>query len=234
MKVNYCEQRSDEWFEAKWGLLGGSTVKELMTPSKKANETLSFYKLLMQNMEDIDLNEVNGWVSSDVQRGIDMEPYACQALEDWLIENKNYDPDFQWSEVGLITTSKYKYLSLSPDRVDIELGKKIACEVKCPNGATHARYLVDSDTEPIPLDYIWQVVTYFAIIDELEVLYWASYRPENKRVPLYIVELTPESFINIGTAKRPVRVKIEEAVVVLTKKYNELETAIDEQLKRIN
>ena len=233
MKINYCEQRTDEWFKAKWGSMGGSTAKDLMVPSKKANETSVFYSLLQQLTEDIDLEKCNEWIGADAARGIEMEPYACMELELWLKNNKNYSSDFQWSEVGLIERC-CKYFKLSPDRVDIELGKKIACEVKCPNGKTHMKWIAESDVDPIPMEHVWQAISYFTLIEGLETLYWASYRPENKFKPLYIVELNKDSMINVGTTKRPVNLKMEEAVEVLLSKYNELEKAIDEQLKRIN
>lgn len=218
------KQRSEEWHEAKWALVSGSRVKELMV-NKPPEETAMFFKMLQEVNEDFNMEDVEEYISKAVQRGNDREPWAVGDLEKWLIAEGIKKEGFEFKEVGIVLSDEYDMLGLSPDRLTEEYNE--ACEVKCPAGNTHAKWIYDK--EMIPLEHVWQAVTYFAVMPELEVLWWASFRKEHKKMPLYIIKVTHETIVNIGTPKRPVTMAIEEAVSVLISKYELLVKLLNEQ-----
>lgn len=214
MKVYTFKQRTVEWYQKKWGKASSTGIKELMVSSKKPDETRLFLKLLMELNEPYNDAVENGYVNGDMQRGIEMEPYGINAV----ISELEYQEGIAWIDVGFIESCKHELLGLSPDKVSMCYTEAI--EVKCPTGMEHIRWMYQDDI--IPSEHVWQAVNYFAVIDDLKKLHWASYRPENKLKSLYLVTLTRDSNINIGTLKTPKIVTVEKAVSIMIKKYNEM------------
>lgn len=213
------KQKSVEWHRLKWAMLSASITKELMN-TKPIEDTAILFKLLHQTNEDFNEENVEDeWISKDVERGNILEPVAVHEIE------KKMDIDFE--EFGFLISEKYPMLGLSPDRLTSNLKK--GCEVKCPAGNTHAKWIFQKDL--IPLDHIWQVISYFLVNEDLEVLYLASYRPEHKKMPLYMVTVTLDTKINVGTPKKPVIMTVEESMSLFDSRYEELIKLIDEQNK---
>ena len=210
------EQRSLEWHEAKWGLVSGSRLGDLMLASKKANETSLFYRIIEELTEPFDPTAIDDqYINKDMQRGIDMEPYGLEAIHQ---STKEMAP---MMDVGILVSEENQLLALSPDKISVD--HKIAYEVKCPNGTTHAKWCY---LGVLPHEHRAQALGYFAVNPDLEVLYWASYRPESRKKSLFKISLTRDSQINIGTERKPVMVSIDDAVDFLLAKYVELETAL--------
>jgi len=70
------DQQSSEWFELKWGKIGGTRAKELFVKS----DTL-FYKLLAETIEPFDEDAEESYQSEAMERGNFLEPQARIELQ---------------------------------------------------------------------------------------------------------------------------------------------------------
>lgn len=166
MNAEKVEQRTEEWFKAKWGKVGGSSVKKMISKSQRDKV---FYDILSANLEEFEMEE--GSQSEAMKRGCELERPALEDLQMYL--------NVEFEEWGWIQ-SDIDILGISPDGLSAD--RKIACEIKCPSRAVHSQYIFQNR---IPADYHWQCMTYFAVIPTLEVLHFASYRPECE-IPLFV------------------------------------------------
>lgn len=194
MKVFYdIKQGSDEWHEIRHGKIGGTLASGLFT---KTDNLLD--ELLTANCEDYD-PFIDGFVSSDMQRGNELQPEALKNL----IEYTKID----FIEVGWLQCEDNELLGISPDGITENF--KISCEIKCPGAKRHTQTIKSNE---IPLDNIHQCIHYFTVNPFLERHFFCSYRPENKFKQLFVKELTRDSVVNIGTNAKPIKVTINEAV----------------------
>ena len=205
--INYkeIEQGTLEWFEIKWGKIGGTLSKGLHTKT----DTL-FLDILSQQLEYFE--PVESFTSDAMQHGKDNEPFAREYLEKYT--------GLKFNETGWLQSEKNELLGISPDGITED--EKIACEIKCFGRKKHLEVLVSNE---IPLDNIFQLVHYFTVNPKLEKLYFIAFRSES--VKHFIKELTLESVVNIGTKAKP-----REMTIEAVRDYS-LEFA-DELLKKIN
>ena len=209
------EQDSPEWHELKWGKVTGSIFKDVMVyPTKAEHDLAIYYTLKQQLQEDYNDDDRDDWTNRHAERGITLEPFAVAEVEKVVqLTGTGFE------KFGFI--HKEKHLGLSPDRLTETL--RVGCEVKCPSGKVHLKY---TESEYVPVEHVWQAVSYFVNVDELEYLFWASYRPENNVTPLYLLELTKNSKVNIGTDAKPKIVTIKEAMDMFWIRYTKLILAI--------
>lgn len=199
------KQKSLEWFEIKWGKIGGTASKGLHTKG----DTL-FIDLLSQHLEEFEPSD--SFENEHTQRGNDLEPFAVEYLEKYT--------GYKFDSIGWIQSEQNELLGISPDGITEDL--KVACETKCFARKKHTEILL---TNEIPLENVHQLVHYFTVNPKLEKIYFCAFRPES--VKNFVKELTLESKVNIGTKARP-KIMTIEAV----RDYS-LEFA-DELLVRIN
>lgn len=199
------KQKSLEWFEIKWGKIGGTASKGLHTKG----DTL-FIDLLSQHLEEFEPSD--SFENEHTQRGNDLEPFAVEYLEKYT--------GYKFDSIGWIQSEQNELLGISPDGITEDL--KVACETKCFSRKKHTEILL---TNEIPLENVHQLVHYFTVNPKLEKIYFCAFRPES--VKNFVKELTLESEVNIGTKARP-KIMTIEAV----RDYS-LEFA-DELLVRIN
>lgn len=133
-----AEQRSPEWFAARLGRLTGSVAKDMLATIKTGEAAarrdlrtrLIVERLTQQLQED-------GFVSKDMQRGIDCEPAAFAAYEahtGHVVRRTGF----------LAHTTLMLGCSLDGD-VDDFTG---IVELKCPKSATHLRYWQEQSCPP--------------------------------------------------------------------------------------
>ena len=199
------DQKSLEWFEVKWGKIGGTLSKGLHTKG----DTL-FIDLLSQHIEEFEPSD--SWENEHTKRGNDLEPFAIEYLEKYT--------GYKFKQFGWLQSEENELLGISPDGLIEDL--TIACETKCFARKKHTEILL---TREIPLDNIHQLVHYFTVNPKLEELYFCAFRPE--AVTSFVKRLTLNSEVNIGTKAKPRMFTIKE-VVELSK------SAADNLLDRIN
>tara|TARA_R110000772_G_scaffold149241_1_gene259964 strand:- start:31 stop:681 length:651 start_codon:yes stop_codon:yes gene_type:complete len=151
------EQRSSEWFEARRGrftasnisnILGGLDKKgELLKKTSGAIDTMAFEKAVEIAFG---LDEEESFVSSDMQRGIDLEPFAFE-----LIKNKK---GLEFAEVEECSFYKIgENAGASPDGL-IKTNSKVSAvlEIKCPK---HIKFfkIVANGVDEIDRKYIAQM-----------------------------------------------------------------------------
>tara|TARA_R110000823_G_scaffold40200_3_gene106880 strand:- start:4089 stop:4733 length:645 start_codon:yes stop_codon:yes gene_type:complete len=199
------DQKSLEWFEVKWGKIGGTLSKGLHTKG----DTL-FIDLLSQHIEEFEPSD--SWENEHTKRGNDLEPFAIEYLEKYT--------GYKFKQFGWLQSEENELLGISPDGLIEDL--TVACETKCFARKKHTEILL---TREIPLDNIHQLVHYFTVNPKLEELYFCAFRPE--AVTSFVKRLTLNSEVNIGTKAKPRMFTIKE-VVELSK------SAADNLLDRIN
>ena len=144
MIVINCEQRSEAWYAARCGRVTGTRFKALI-----AGESTATYKDLVSNIacEIITgMSEEGGYVSADMERGIELEPVA----------RREYAVIFETEvkEVGFIIPDEenkyHEWVGISPDGI-LENGM---IEIKCPKYKTHLEYIEENK---LPAEYKAQV-----------------------------------------------------------------------------
>lgn len=147
----FLEQGTDDWKIAKLGHISGSNISNVMTkgkgdaPSKTRQSFLDKIvaerlALLNPNL-DMSIFE-GGFTSSAMEHGVKTESQARQAYE--VYANAFVDKTGFWKH------STIKWIGCSPDG----LAEDGLVEIKCPNSATHVRYLY---ADEIPSAYYLQM-----------------------------------------------------------------------------
>lgn len=194
-------QLTEEWHRIKWGKVGGSTSKGLFVPS----DTLLF-ELLAEHTEEFQMDD-DVFVNSDMQRGIELEPYGRDELSKFA--------GVVFETVGWLQCEEIPILGISPDGITAD--HTVSCEVKCPGAKKHISTVYNKE---IPSDNIHQCLHYFTINPKLEKHYFASFRPEST-YPLFVKCLTRDSLIDLGTKSKPNVKSVAEWVKIA--KFNALE-----------
>lgn len=144
------EQRTDEWRQARLGRVTGSRAADVVATLKSGGEAaarrdyrmeLIIERLTGQSCED-------GFVTKEMQRGIELEPFAFAAYE----ANVGRVVD----KVGFVSSID-RMTGSSPDGVIGDFEGIL--EVKCPKSATHVGYLragvLPKDYEPQVTHNLW-------------------------------------------------------------------------------
>lgn len=138
------EQRGNEWFSARAGIVTGSRVAEIMANGngrKNYMTELLAYRLTGQRAQ--------GFTSQAMERGIELEDLAKKEYE---ARNFEFIDD-----VGLMYHEKIGLFGGSPDGL---VGEEGGIEIKCPNTATHIDTVLNGT---IKKNYTLQMQSYMAI-----------------------------------------------------------------------
>ncbi len=163
------EQKSDEWFELRKGKLTGSHA----TPIKANGKGLETYcKKIVLEMIGI---KQDSFQSKDMERGNDLEALARTAYE--------LHTGLVVTETGLVTNSKFKDVSVSPDGL---IGKNGGAEIKCRNDENHLS-LILGDKSLIPTNQIQMTLK----LTEREWWDFVNFNP-NFSKPLFIKRIYPD------------------------------------------
>ena len=211
-------QQTKEWHEVKHGKIGGTLSKGLHTTGQKKDTLL--IEILSQRIEEFDEAEIeNGFESSAMMRGNDLEPLAIEHLEQYT--------GYKFIQTGWLQSEENELLGISPDGITENL--KVAAEAKCPSAKKHTETLINNE---IPLEHIDQLVHFFTVCDELEELFFISFRPEAPKH--FIKRLTRESLVNSGTKAKPVLIPVRDYVELKKSKAKDLLNIVIEKEATIN
>lgn len=184
-------QGTEQWFDIKWGKIGGTLSKGLFVDS----DTL-FLDLLSQHMEEFEYEE-EGFKSNAMERGNDLEPFAREFLNNYT--------GLKFEEVGWLESSENNILGISPDGITSSL--KQQCEIKCFSRKKHAKVVFE---QQIPEEHLHQCLHAFAVNEKLESLFFIAFRPESI-VNNFIKELKKDTLVDIG-------IKVKKEVEVIGKR----------------
>lgn len=122
-QIMEMEQRTDEWFEARLGVLSASTASDVMSKT-------SIERVINKNLAEMALEAGMPFpTTAPMQWGIDTEDEARRAYE--KVEGVKV------REVGFIFLNKDRRIGCSPDGL---VGDEGMVEFKCPNTDTHMGY----------------------------------------------------------------------------------------------
>ena len=169
------EQRSDEWYEARRGIVTASAVSQLLTPTLKVadNETA---RALTHTLA---LERITGWteetpVTSDMWRGIEHEPIARD------IYSEHNAPAV---EVGFMRRDEDGWsLGYSPDGL---VGDDGLIEIKCPKARTHFRTILSGS---VPGYYMAQVQAGLLVSGRE----WLDFVSFSGGLPLWVKRVHPD------------------------------------------
>jgi hypothetical protein len=150
IRIHRIEQRTQEWFALRAGKLTASVADALYAKLKSGGEPAARRDLrIALAIESITGQPIDtdGFVSKDMQRGIDLEPEGCAAVEAATGELLEH--------VGFVERLD-RPAGFSPDGLVLD-GERIrgVLQLKCPKSATHIGYIRDGI---LPADYRPQVL----------------------------------------------------------------------------
>ncbi len=211
MKIFDIEQQTEEWYSLRYGKVGGSTLKDVMSNLGKPVRNNAIYpKLLSAKLEPFEFEEAIS--TKEMEHGNMYEAEARLQFE--RITGKEVN-QFGWIE------KENGLHGLSPDGIIGEFEEAI--EIKCPSASTHTAYI--QDESQLLSSYVWQIANYFAVLPDLKTLYMVSYRPMNEAKPIIIIEVTKDTVINYSS-------KCSAPVSELTNMINERISELCESLKK--
>jgi len=181
------QQKSEDWHKLKVAKVGGSTSHQLHVKSDTLLE-----QLLSELCEPLFIED--GYVSDAMIRGNELEPLGVAEVGKYV--------GVEFISVGWIQSDECGLIGASPDGISENLEDIV--ELKCPSAKVHISYI---RCGVVPPDHIDQVVHYFASHPDLKRVHFASYRPECIK-PLFVVTVTPNTEVNVGTKARPVMVTV--------------------------
>lgn len=160
MKIQKFDSR-DEWLEARIGKITGSSLKDIVT-LRGTGKKVGYWQLLADRLCTAADDE------NPMERGTRLEEEAIKEFTEYTGKKVNTDLVI-WSR------DDNTNIALSPDGYIETDGKIIeAVEVKCLGSAKHIEAKV---TGKIPSDYEFQVLQYFIVNDDLEILHFVLYDP---------------------------------------------------------
>jgi putative phage-type endonuclease len=172
MIIHDVEQGSYEWHQIRLGKITSTRLKKVM-----AKDNMSLVDELIAE-EETGLSDDDGFVSEDMQRGIDLEPLAIKEYES--ITGNSV------TRYGIMQSDELPILCQSPDGY---VGTEGAIEVKCPRTKTHVKYIRQGK---IPNDYKEQVWCYFMVNPNLKWLDFISYDPRLTKKPIWVLRVNRE------------------------------------------
>ena len=205
-------QCSPEWFEMKWGKIGGSLSKSLFVKSDTL--LIDIASQLSEEFEPTDSFE-----NEHMLRGTELEPFAVEYLEEYL--------GLKFQSVGWMQCENNELLGISPDGITEDL--KQSCEIKCLGRKAHFKVITENI---LPLEYAPQCIHYFTVNPELEKHHFLAFRPE--AIKHFQITLTRDSIVNIGTKANPVMMPIKDASNIARKEADLLLAEIKKTIEKLN
>lgn len=179
MKIIDVEQGTEEWLEYRKGKISGTLLSDLY--SKRGNRKIGFYELLAERLSLDPDNE------NRMERGLRLEEEAIALFEK---EHKKIV-----ERVGICVHEDHPDIINSPDGLILHKTKKVyteAVEVKCLSPARHLQCVIEN---VVPPEFEAQMLQYFIVNPDLEILYFVFYDP---RVLSKIMHVIPVHRKDLG------------------------------------
>lgn len=163
--VHDCLQRSPEWYQLRAGKLTGSRAADMLAEIKKGEAAARRDLRVQLACERLTgASQDNGYVSTEMLRGMEMEPHAIAAYE--------ADTGAIVRSVGFLEHPELP-AGCSPDGL---IGDDGLLELKCPKSATHFSYL---RSRKVPTEYLRQITHHLWISGRQ----WADFVSYDDRFP---------------------------------------------------
>lgn len=200
-----CEQRSPEWYAARAGRATSSRAAAVLAKIKTGEAaTRRDYKLQLAVERLVGQPQENGFISAEMQRGIDLEAAARTAYEvksGEIVE-----------QVGFLSMTEH-LAGCSPDgRIHRGL-----VGFKCPKSTTHVEWL---KCNRVPPEHVAQATHELWVVDDAE---WYDFVSYDDRLPtglqLLVVRAYREEFDLVGYERELLKFlgEVEQEVEALKK-----------------
>jgi putative phage-type endonuclease len=168
--MSEIEQRSPEWYAARCGSLGASSLADAVARTKSgysASRANVMARLIAERLTGVSQETFQ---SAAMLHGIETEAEARNAYEFYC--------DAEVAQVGIVMHPMIKGTHASPDGL---VGGDGLVEIKCPNTATHIDYLL---TGGIPDKYVVQMLWQMACTGRqyCDFVSYDSRMPEGLRI----------------------------------------------------
>ena len=137
------EQRTDAWHQARLGKVTASRISDVMAVAKNGVAATRQNYEAQLIAERLSGQPTPTYNNAAMQWGTDQEPHARSAY--------SFIVDSDVEEIGFVDHPLIKMSGASPDGL---IGSDGLIEIKCPNTATHLRFL---ETEKIDKRYRYQM-----------------------------------------------------------------------------
>lgn len=137
-----CEQRTEEWFKVKAGVISAGSMDKVVTSKGLPSKSCDKYLMQLAGERIVGYRE-DGYSNATMQRGTELEGEARDYFK--LVQGK----DIQ--EVGFIFKDEQRTVGCSPDGL---IGEDEGIEIKCPILSTQVEYLL---AQKLPTKYVQQV-----------------------------------------------------------------------------
>ena len=154
-------QGSPEWFEARRGNVGASSVYKVMAKGQGKTRRSYMDELLAEKLGCV----IEGFTNAAMERGTELEPVARSQYE--------IERDAMVQEAGFIMHSTIAGFGASPDGL---VGDDGLIEIKCPNTVTH---LATLESGTIDGKYQWQMLAQMACTGRQ----WCDFMSYDDRMP---------------------------------------------------
>jgi len=161
---NDLEQGTDEWLQARCGILTASVIGQLITPSLGIADNETSRRLIRKlAAERITGHPITTYPTKAMQRGTLLEPWARDAYAEYM--------GVAVTEVGFMRLdTEDGSLGYSPDGLVKDDG---LIEIKCPSPETHIETIL---TDEVPAGYMGQVQAGL-FVSERDWIDFVSYCP---------------------------------------------------------
>ena len=168
MKSSYFTNEQD-WLTARLGKITGSRLKDIVV-KRGTGKKVGFYELIAERIG------IKGDGENPMDRGHRLEEEAIERFE--AVTGKKVDHSLMiWSR------DDNENIAISPDGA---IGETEAVEVKCLSSARHIEAVLNNE---VPNEYHYQVVQYFAVNEDLQILYFVLYDPRLKVKDFHVIEI---------------------------------------------
>lgn len=175
MTIKYyhnIEQGTPEWHDLHRGIITASEISQILTPSLKTANNDKSRQLVYKKAAEVISGVVDDtFASSDMERGIMLEPFAVSEYE------KHFN---KVDGCGFVTNDRWEFkIGYSPDGL---VGDNGLIEVKSPSRKKHVEYMA---TGEMPKEYVAQVQTGLLVTGRQWVDF-ISYYPGMAMVPVRV------------------------------------------------
>lgn len=167
MEILNIEQRSDEWYKARIGSIGGSSIADVTAGGTGKTRKNLLYRMAGEILSG---EKYQGYQNADMARGIDQEAEARSLYE--LVTGNTVE------QVGLCKESVYTHCS--PDGL-VDTDGMI--EIKCTIPSVHIETIIEA---AVPSAYRKQVQWSLGITGR-QWCDFASYSPTVTDKPIFII-----------------------------------------------
>jgi len=168
MRVRQFETK-EEWIDARRGKITGSRLKDILV-KRGTGEKIGYYELIAERIAEKADDE------NPMDRGTRLEEEAIEKFSEKT--GKQFD-----TSLVIWEREDNPSIAISPDAFN----ETEAVEVKCLSSARHIEAKL---TGEYPKDYHEQIIQYFIVNDNLQILHFVMYDPRMpKHLQLIIFEI---------------------------------------------